>query len=48
MPSAATWRDLEIIIVKGSQRKTNMRSLICESNKNYTKELTKEKQTQRF
>ena len=42
MPSAATWTDLEIIILtEVSQRKTNiMASLICGILKNDTNELT--------
>ena len=41
MPSAATWTDLEIIILtEVSQRKTNiMASLICGILKNDTNEL---------
>ena len=48
MPFTSTWMDLEIIIL--SQRKTNITwyHLYAESNKNETKELIKQKQTQRF
>ena len=50
MPFAATKMYIKMIILSEiSHRKTNMRYNLCvEYNKNYTKEFTKQKQTQRF
>ena len=50
MPFAATWTDLEIILIEVRQRKTNIIwcHLHVEYEKNRTNELTKQKETHRF